>query len=71
MGKLMIQPKKRKGLKNGYLFAVLMLALPLIQFVVFYIYVNFNSWVMAFQIPLDGEYVFSFQNFRSFFESLR
>ena len=30
-------------------FYVLMFALPLLQFLLFYLYVNFNSFVIAFQ----------------------
>ncbi len=41
------------------IFYVLMFALPLLQFLLFYLYVNFNSFVIAFQkkSPIDGSYV--------------
>ena len=44
---------------SGWLFSYAFLAYPLLLFVVFYIYMNLNSFVLAFQdIKLDGTRVF-------------
>ena len=55
------------------LFYILVVAYPLLQFAVFYLYVNINSLVLAFQ-TYDygkGEYVWSgFGNFRMFFNEI-
>jgi ABC-type sugar transport system permease subunit len=57
-------------------FYVLMFALPLLQFLLFYLYVNFNSFVIAFQkkTPILGsiangyEVTFTGENFQKAFE---
>ena len=55
-------------------FYVLMFALPLLQFLFFYLYVNFNSFVIAFQEKtpkLDGlgyDIFFTTENFKTAFE---
>ena len=41
--------KKKKKDKAGTIFFATMIALPLLQFIIFYIVVNFNSIVLAFQ----------------------
>ena len=65
--------KKSKTFKSAksLWFYIAILALPVLQFCVFYIAVNINSFVLAFRnITLDGEtkkYVFSwtFDNFKN------
>ena len=48
-----------KNKVSGWIFAYSFLAYPLILFAVFYVYMNFNSFVLAFQkIKLDGTRVF-------------
>ena len=37
------------------IFYICMVALPLIQFAIYYVYVNFNSFLMSFQIYVPGE----------------
>lgn len=48
-------------------FIILMLAFPIAQFLVFWVYVNFNSILLAFQMEMDGEIIYTFQNFKRFF----
>lgn len=59
-------PLKRKTKRNLFFFS--MIALPLLQFAIFYVYVNFNNIVMAFQkYELNSSYAFevsyTFENF--------
>ena len=59
--------------KSGTLFYVTMIALPLLQFVIFYVIVNFNSILMAFQNydNSTGKEVitFTWDNFAYFFSA--
>ena len=66
---------RKNGLSNArvrkrFIFYCCILALPLLQFVIFYVYVNFNSFVMAFtkyENRLDGAgYITSFAGFDHF-----
>lgn len=44
---------------------------PLLHFLVFYVYVNLDSFLMAFQLPKDGELTFvGFENFKWVFEKI-
>lgn len=69
-----IVPKKKKFAKKakraGFILSII--TYPLILFAVFYIYVNFNSIIMAFQeIKLDGTRVWvGFSNFAEFWNQL-
>ena len=59
---------KRKQL----IFVISMLILPMLQILAFYVYVNFNSFILAFQKydDLAGKYVWDgFNNFKNVFES--
>ena len=50
------------------IFIVGMLFLPIAQFAVFYLYVNFQSILMAFQVPDSVKsFVWSFENFKTMF----
>lgn len=63
--------KKRKKDVGGTVFVITMLAVPVISFLFFYVYINFNSILMAFKEPLfDGHngYKWGFGNFEKFFE---
>ncbi len=66
--------KKRRTLKEKHkdlLFYCLMMALPVLQFVVFYIGVNFNSVLLAFQdIDLLGETTYTLDNFTDAFQQI-
>ena len=61
-------PKKfsnKQGRQTLFLFC--MLALPLLQWLIFWLYVNVQSIVLAFQDPQGA---FTFANFASFFDEL-
>ena len=63
-----MQREKKKGLKTlDRIFVVSMLAIPIIIFLNGWIFVNFNSVLMAFQIP-TGEW--SFASFEKVFNNL-
>lgn len=57
--------------KRELRFIVLMLILPVAQFLVFWLYVNFNSILMAFRLEQGGEYVYTLHNFNRFFIELK
>lgn len=66
--------KKSKGgaiKRSGKVFFYTMIALPVIQFLIFYVYVNFNSFLMGFQNYDDstGQAVitWTFENFKKLF----
>ena len=63
--------KPRRGMTKktkDYIFVALMLLLPLAQFIVFYVYVNIDSILMAFQLPqADGTIKWTFDNFKQMF----
>ena len=74
------QPEKNKKKKltkrklGEYIFAYGMLILPIIQFCIFYIWINSNSIIMAFQ-EFDGYsdnggelFIWSLYNFQRFFD---
>jgi ABC-type sugar transport system permease subunit len=68
-------PKKKRGLsRRGHeiLFVCLVLFLPLLQFVLFWLVPNFDSIIMGFQ-KLDGEgnLYFTAQNFVDFWKNLQ
>ena len=66
-----ISPKRKKHMKrrtSEILFIIGMLALPVLQFVLFWIVPNFNSILLGFQKPLTGE--FTLANFQKFFDNL-
>lgn len=69
MTEINIKNKKRK-IETKWIFYGCMMALPLLQFVVFYVVVNFNSFVMAFQSynKLEGFQAAGFANFKRFFQ---
>ncbi len=46
--------KKRRTDREGNLFFIVMMALPVLQFIIFYIVVNFNSILLAFQNYNNG-----------------
>ena len=65
-----IQKKKKKDVGSG-VFIITMLAIPIVSFLFFYVYINFNSILMAFQEPLfdgRGGYRWGFGNFEKFFQ---
>lgn len=54
--------------KRKFPFIYLFIAFPVLQFLVFWVYVNFSSIVFAFQ---DGDGKFTFDNFTAVFEALK
>ena len=65
--------KKRKIDKPRVLFMASFLAIPIINFLIFFVYTNISSFFMAFQRPIyDGatEMYFTMENFQKVFNSL-
>ena len=62
--------KKTKA-KHDTRFIALMLLFPIVQFLVFWVYVNYRSILLAFQLESNGEIVWTFHNFRRFFEEIK
>ena len=61
------QKKRMKDL----IFCALVLAVPVAQFIVFYVVVNFNSIIMAFQRYENGKFVFNgLKNFQSMWSEI-
>ena len=61
--------KKKKAVNRGaVVFLIVMLALPILQWLVFWLYININSIFLAFQYPRGGWTLF---NFRVLFDNLR
>lgn len=67
----MIKKKKRFNKKDLFYYGLL--ALPLLQFCIFYIYVNFNSFILAVKkydvLTLEYEFV-GFGNFKEVFQGI-
>ncbi len=62
---------KRKADIRKYLFIWLGLALPIANFLIFFVYVNISSIDMAFRHSTRDGYVYDFANFISIFEEFR
>ena len=56
--------KKGKDL-GATIFIIAMLIIPIISFLFFYVYINFNSILLAFKDPLEGN--LGLQNFETVF----
>ena len=65
MAKKHIHDKRKKDL----IFYVVMLSIPVLQFAIFYLGVNFNSILMAFQKYDDNAQQFVFLDFSNFFKN--
>ncbi len=65
---MQIRQSKKFWKKKQRLFIIGMLSLALINFAIFWVYVNIQSIVMAFQDPGTG--AFSFINFKTLFDAL-
>lgn len=64
--------KKLKTDKSEKWFILSFMILPVISFLLFYVYVNLDSFVMAFQKPENGKLVFAkFENFEWVFEKIK
>lgn len=65
--RLFLKKKKQNFIRSLFIFC--MIVLPLLNFLVFYLYVNFNSFFMAFQMQTGkGEMRWTLDNFRFFFD---
>ena len=53
--------KMTKDRKGDLIFHLALLAWPLLQFVVFYVVVNLNSFKLAFEKPVGGEWIDNFK----------
>ena len=61
-------PRNRRVKSAG--FVVAMLAIPVANFLIFYVYANFSSILLAFQrIGADGKLYLTWENFRQVFQS--
>ena len=60
--------KKKKHDWKRTAFIVGMCIVPILHFLVFYLYVNFDSVMMAFRYLEDGELVWGMKNFKVFFQ---
>lgn len=62
--------ESRKKRNKDLPFIIGMLALPILQFLVFYVYVNFNSILLAFQTPVGVGVEWGFGNFERLFREI-
>ena len=65
-----ITTTKKKKDWGATIFIICMLIVPIISFLFFYVYINFNSILMAFQYRLNdgmGSYLICFKNFETVF----
>lgn len=67
---MLTEKKKAKWMQNGFILAVL--AYPLLHFLVFYVYINSSSFVMAFQkVNENYDFVWNgLNNFKEVFSTL-
>ena len=69
----MVETEKRKTFSGwskkakDRAFILAMLAIPVLHFAIFYVYINFNSILMAFQTQLEGKIQWGFQHFERMF----
>ena len=62
-----VNKKKQLRKKEKTIFLTAMLVIPIIHFLVFYLYINFSSFTLAFQ---DAQGGFTIDNFQYFFKEL-
>ena len=69
-----VDNSKRKKIFRRRFFIFCFLAFPVINFLIFYVYVNFDAFFMAFQRPVTGQgfgaTVWSMENFKTIFRLL-
>lgn len=67
-----VKNNKKRGLTwQEVLFVINCLAIPVVSFLVFYVYVNLDSFAMGFQVPqADGSLVWSLDNFKWVFDKM-
>lgn len=59
---------KKASKRDSIIFLCVLLVVPIVQWLIFWLYVNIQSIALAFQDPRTG--VFTFQNFATFWENL-
>ncbi len=64
----LMKKKINPAKKQEYLFVTSLLAVPILFFLVFWLYVNFDSFVLAFQREKNGEAYFTLENFKAVFD---
>ena len=66
--------RKQKNMRSikMHIFCYAMMFPAIASFIVFYVYVNFSSILMAFQVPVGagGEFEWGFGNFSYFFREM-
>ncbi len=62
--------KKKKFDWSQFTFLCVILAVPIINFLIFWLYVNFSSILMAFQFKTPNGLVWGFHNFTKFFNEM-
>ena len=69
MSKAMIKPKKKFNFSK-FSFIFIAVSIPVLHWLVTYVYVHFNSFFMAFQTQSveTGEIIWGFKNFELFSE---
>ena len=71
---MVLNANKKRKCNDGRLFYYLVFALPILQFCIFYIGVNFNSILLAFKRydSVTGDYsIVWFDNFKTFFQNIK
>ncbi|MBR1867748.1 MAG: hypothetical protein IJ800_04115 [Clostridia bacterium] len=63
-----INKQKRNNILKKYLFIFSIIGFQMLIFVVFYIIVNFNSILMAFQLKTKETTIWTFDNFTRMYE---
>ncbi len=60
--------RKKKPINVSRVFFIIsFIILPVLNFLIFYVYVNLDSFVMAFQMNVDGQTIWTLENFNRFF----
>lgn len=62
--------KRKRRSAEECIFIISFIILPIAYFLVFYVYVNLNSFVMGFQLRENGQTVWTLDNFKRFFTEL-
>ena len=72
MGTNSLTSKKPKMSLKRVLFIISFIFVPTVNFLVFYVYVNFDGILMAFyRLDFDGNKIWGLQNFTMFFDELK
>ncbi len=63
----LMKKKMTPAKKQEYLFVTSLLAVPILFFLVFWLYANFDSFLLAFQREKNGELYFTLENIKAVF----